>query len=153
MKGKLGKLAFPGAAAQIRINKRAEALRRRQAYEAIFIQQEQYFAEYAEAVRLGLYFFPEIIPVITPTYTIATNRLTKEEAETCVMDDDCVICLSTHKMADACTVNCGHQFGRKCLAKWKKDTCPLCRTTIKEITEYAEISLLNEVLLNEVLIS
>ena len=52
------------------------------------------------------------------------------------MDDDCVICLAHHKMTDACVINCGHQFGRICLSKWKKDTCPLCRTTIKEITEF-----------------
>jgi hypothetical protein len=153
MKTKLGKLAFPGEAAQIRIDKRAEALIRRQAYEAIYIQQQQYFAEYAEAIRLGLYLFPEIIPIRIPTHTIVKKQLSKEEAETCVMDDDCVICLSTHKMTDACTINCGHQFGRKCIAKWKKDTCPLCRAKVTEITEYDvvvadEISLYDQVIIS-----
>lgn len=153
MKTKLGKLAFPGEAAQIRIYKRAEALRRRQAYEAIYIQQQQHFAAYAEAIRLGFQFPPEIIPVRIPTHTIVKKQLSKEEAETCVMDDDCVICLSTHKMTDACTINCGHQFGRKCIAKWKKDTCPLCRAKVTEITEYAvvvadEISLYDQVIIS-----
>jgi hypothetical protein len=149
MKEKLGKLAFPVEAAQIRIDNRAAFINRRQSIVALHIQQQQYFDEYDEAVRLGLQFSPDIHPVIIPR-TIVTKQLSKEDAESCVMDDDCVICLAMHKMTDACTINCGHQFGRKCIAKWKKDTCPLCRTTIKEITEYAEISLLNEVLLNEV---
>jgi hypothetical protein len=144
MRCKLGKLSFPGAAAQIRINKRAEALRRYQAYQAIYIQQQQYFAEYAEAVRLGFQFSPDM----SPTPTIITKQLSDE---TCVMDDDCVICLATHKMTEACTINCGHQFGRNCLTKWKKNTCPLCRTVIKEITEFVvadEISLFDQVIIS-----
>ena len=150
MKGKLGKLAFPGEAAQIRIDKREAVLRRRQQIEALETQQQQYFAAYEEAVRLGLQFSPDIHPVIPRT--IVTKQLSKEDAE--LMDDDCVICLAMHKMTDACTINCGHQFGRKCIAKWKKDTCPLCRTTIKEITEYAEISLLEQVqVLDQLIIS
>jgi hypothetical protein len=84
-----------------------------------------------DRLRFGIPSMPS-----TMTHTIVQKQLSKEEAETCCMDDDCVICLSTHKMMDACTINCGHQFGRICLAKWKNDTCPLCRTTIKEITEF-----------------
>jgi hypothetical protein len=135
MKGKLGNMAFPVEARQIRTDKLAEALRQRQAREAIRLRQEQHFAEYEEAIRLGLYLFPAIIPV-TKSPAIVQKQLSKEEAETCYMDDDCVICLAHHKMTDACDINCGHQFGRICLSKWKKDTCPLCRTTIKEITEF-----------------
>ena len=146
MKDKLGKLAFPIGAAEIRRVKRAALLRRHQAYEAMHLRQQQYLAEYAEAVRLGIQFSPEM----SPKPTIVKIQLSKEEAETCVMDDDCVICMSNHKMTDACTINCGHQFGRTCLARWKKDTCPLCRTVVKEITEYAvvadEISLLDQVI-------
>jgi hypothetical protein len=146
MKGKLGKLAFPIDAAQIRRDKHEAIIRRRQAIEALQIQQRQYFAAYAESVRLGLQFSPEIGPEIAPT-TIVTKQLTKEEATTCVMDDNCVICIEKHKIIDACTTNCGHQFGRVCLTKWAKiaghnhvyhagTKCPLCRTTIKEITEF-----------------
>jgi hypothetical protein len=63
--------------------------------------------------------------------------------EASVMDDDCVICLAQHKMTDACTINCGHQFGSVCLSSWKKDTCPLCRTKITEVTVFvAPIALL-----------
>ena len=73
--------------------------------------------------------------------TIVQKQLSKEEADTCVMDDDCVLCLSTHKMTDACVINCGHQFGRKCLTKWntRVATCPLCRTEVTEITEFVVV--------------
>jgi hypothetical protein len=160
MKGKLGKLAFPVEAEQIRRNKREAIIRRRQQIEALEAQQRRYFAAYAEAVRLGLDFSPEMGPEIPPT-TIVKKPLTKEEAVTCIMDDNCVICMDTHKMIDACTTNCGHQFGSACLTKWSKlsghnrdyhagTKCPLCRTIVKEITEYVvtdELSLLEQVLL------
>jgi len=160
MKGKLGKLAFPVEAEQIRRNKREAIIRRRQQIEALEAQQRRYFAAYAEAVRLGLEFSPEIGPEIARP-TIVKKPLTKEEVVTCVMDDNCVICMDAHKMIDACTTNCGHQFGSACLTKWAKiaghnhnyhagTKCPLCRTIIKEITEYVvtdELSLLEQVLL------
>ena len=146
MKCKLGKLAFPIDAAQIRINNRATRIRRRQHIEALQIQQRRHFAEYAEAVRLGLQFSPEMAGEIAPV-TIVRKQLTKEEEETYVMDDNCVICMDIHKMIDACTTNCGHQFGRTCLTKWTKlsghnhyyhagTKCPLCRGIITEIAEY-----------------
>ena len=138
MKSRLGKLAFPVEAAQIRRDKHAEALRQRQARdearEETRLRQQELMAIYVVASRLWAFSFTEI-PKIT-THTIVQKQLSTEEAETCCMDDDCVICLAHHKMTDACVINCGHQFGRICLSKWKKDTCPLCRTTIKEITEF-----------------
>jgi hypothetical protein len=160
MKGKLGKLAFPVEAAQIRRNKRDAIIRRRQQIEALDAQQRRYFAEYAEAVRLGLQFSPIMGPEIAPV-TIVTKQLTKEESDTCVMDDNCVICMDTHKMIDACTTNCGHQFGSACLTKWSKlsghnrdyhagTKCPLCRTIITEMSKYVvtdELSLLEQVLI------
>jgi hypothetical protein len=85
--------------------------------------------------------FPEIVhspstsPSPSPSPIIIKKVLSQEEAEA-VMDDDCVICLAAHKMTDACTINCGHQFGKLCLSNWKKDTCPLCRTIVTEITEF-----------------
>jgi hypothetical protein len=133
MKGKLGKLVFPVEAAQIRRDKRDEAIRRRQEIEEARLRQQQIMAIYVVVDRLR-FSFPEIPTIMT--HTIVQKQLSKKEAETCCMDNDCVICLSTHKMTDACTINCGHQFGRICLAKWKNDTCPLCRTKIKEITEF-----------------
>jgi hypothetical protein len=99
MKGKLGKLAFPVEAMQIRIDNRAAILRRRQAILALCMRQQQYFAEYQEDVRFGLQFSPDIHPVIITT-KIVTKQLSKEDA--------------------ACRVNCGHQFGLKCLAKWNR---------------------------------
>jgi len=164
MKGKLGKLAFPIEAEQIRRNEREAIIRRRQQIEALRMQQQQYFAAYAEAVRLGLEFSPEMGPEIAPI-AIVTKQLTKEEAVTCVMDDNCVICMDTHNMIDACTTNCGHQFGSACLTKWSKlaghnhnyhvgyhagTKCPLCRTIITEMTKYVvtdELSLLEQVLI------
>lgn len=76
------------------------------------------------------------LPTDNSLLIIVKKQYTKEEAETCVMDDDCVLCLQLHKMTSACTLNCGHQFGRECLAKRNKDTCSLCRTTITEIVEF-----------------
>ena len=143
MKDKLGKLAFPGEATQIRIDRRDAIIRRRQVQEALYLQQQQYFTAYAEAVRLGLDFPPEIgkkgdLP------TIVKKQLSDEDA---LIDDDCVICMVQHKMTDACNTNCGHQFGRACLTKWSNMgprcyngaayKCPLCRTEITEITEFS----------------
>jgi hypothetical protein len=154
MKGKLGKLAFPIEARQIIIDNRAAFLNRRQAIVAEHMYQQQYFAQYEEDVRLGIQFSPEIRPY--EPISIIKKQLTKEEAETCVMDDDCAICLSKHKMMDACNTNCGHQFGRACLTKWgnvenifDRTRCPICRTDVTEITEYVvdELSLLDQVLL------
>jgi len=99
MKGKLGKLAFPVEAKQIRIDKRIEILRRRQTILARCMRHQQYFAEYKKDVKVDTQFSPDIHPVITPR-TIVTNQLSKED--------------------EACTVNCGNQFGRKYLAKWNR---------------------------------
>jgi galactokinase len=135
MKNELGKLAYPNEAAQIRINSRDEVIRRRQAREEYQARQQQLMAVYVVANRLR-FSFPSMPSMPSMTHTIVQKQLSKAEAETYCMDDDCVICLSTHKMTDACTINCGHQFGSICLAKWKNNTCPLCRTTIKEITSF-----------------
>jgi hypothetical protein len=110
-----------------------QVIRRRQVLEATQLREQQLMTVYVVANRLR-FSFP-VLPSIM-THTIVQKQLSREEAETCCMDDDCVICLSTHKMMDACVINCGHQFGRMCLSKWKKDTCPLCRTNIKKITVF-----------------
>jgi hypothetical protein len=157
MKGKLGKLAFPIEAAQALRFKREAIIRRSLAREALEMQQRRYFAEYAEAVRLGLQFSPEMAPEIAP-HKIVKIYLTNEETDTCVMDNNCVICMETHKMIDACITNCGHQFGRACLTKWTnishrcvysgRTRCPVCRTSIKETTEFIaedNISLFDQV--------
>ena len=107
---------------------------RRERYRQEQLLQEQIRSIVAAEIRL---LFPEIVPstIPSPTPIIIKKVLSKEEVEA-VMDDDCVICLATHKMTDACTINCGHQFGKLCLSNWKKDTCPLCRTIVTEITEF-----------------
>jgi hypothetical protein len=94
--------------------------------------QEQIRSIVAAEIRL---LFPEIInPTIINPHII--KKVLSKEKEEAIMDDDCVICLATHKMVDACTINCGHHFGRLCLANWNKGTCPLCRTTVTEITVF-----------------
>ena len=76
------------------------------------------------------------IPTDKTLPIVVKKQYTKEEAEICVMDDDCVLCLQLHKMTSACVINCGHEFGRECLAKWKRDTCPLCQVVITDIVEF-----------------
>ena len=66
--------------------------------------------------------------------------------EECSIDCDCAICMSTHISADVCVINCGHKFGSQCLALWKNNTCPLCRTTITVVTEFRTQSFLELVL-------
>lgn len=142
MKGKLGKLAFPIEAAQALTIRRDDIIRRQQQIEALRLQQQRYFAEYAEAVRLGLQFSPDMGPE-SELPKIVKIQLTNEET---VMDNNCVICMETHKMIDTCITNCGHQFGRACLTKWSnishrcvysgRTRCPICRTPIKETTEF-----------------
>ena len=137
-------MLFPIEATRTRRVNRALALSRRQDREAYLLRYQQERQAYIDhmndtyesrvqeihdrrdARARGLT-FPEIK---LPTIVI----LSEEDA---LMDDDCVICLNQHKMTDACTINCGHQFGSLCLAKWKKDTCPLCRTKVTEVTGYA----------------
>ena len=144
MKGKLGKLAFPVEAAEIRRVRRDAIIIRRQALDELEMQQRRYFAEYALAVRLGIQFSSVIGREISP-HTIVKKHLSNEDA---LMDCDCVICMETHKMIDVCATNCGHQFGSACFTKWAEITrhnsdwnvgskCPLCRTTITEITKFS----------------
>ena len=129
LKGKIVTRTFPIEAALSRRVQRDAATGRRQAREAEQLRLEQERQAYYAAVeRRDAKVYPYPLTI--------TKQLSAEEAETCVMDDDCVICLAQHKMTDACTINCGHQFGSACLSKWKKDTCPLCRTKVTETTVY-----------------
>lgn len=128
LKDKIGTMTFPIESAQTRRVLRIAATSRRLVREVEQLRYEQQRQAFRERERRDakVYPFPEIkLPTI----------VTLTEAES-VMDDDCVICLAQHKMTDACTINCGHQFGSVCLAKWKKDTCPLCRTKITETTVF-----------------
>lgn len=159
LKGKIGTLTFPIEATQVRRVNRVAATSRRRDREASQLRYEQERQAYIDhmnatyesrtqeiyarrdAMSAKVYPYP-------PTVKI---QLSEEDAKTCVMDDDCVICLAQHKMVDACTINCGHQFGRLCLAKWKKDTCPLCRTEITETTVFIETIIKNEAIEQEIL--
>ena len=142
LKGKIVTMLFPVEATRTRRENLAAALRRRQSRETYLLQYQQERQAYIDHMNETYESRTQEIhdrrnamqkKIILPTIV----TLTEEDAETCVMDDDCVICLSQHKMTDACTINCGHQFGGICLSSWKKDTCPLCRTKITEVTVFA----------------
>jgi hypothetical protein len=147
LKGKIGFLTFPIEATQARRANRNAATGRRLAREAALLREQQLRSAYdaaaareaaadaANSVRILLP-FPDM-KALNLHYSVVKTILTKEDADTCIMDDDCVVCMAQHKMTDACVTNCGHQFGSACLAAWKKNTCPLCRTTITEVTEFS----------------
>jgi hypothetical protein len=148
LKGKVGTVTFPIEAAQARRENRVAATARRQHREATQLRLDRealayrnhMFATYGDRVREAVREDQERITVMTakvyPYPPIVKIQLSEEDAKTCVMDDDCAICLQKHMMTDACKINCGHQFGSACLAKWKRYTCPLCRTPIKEKTVF-----------------
>ena len=142
LKGKIVNMTFPSEAAQTRRENRVASIARRQdreAYRLRYQQERQAYIDHMnetyESRAQEIHGRRESMQKQIKLPTIVT--LSEEDAETCVMDDDCVICLSQHKMIDACTINCGHQFGGICLSSWKKDTCPLCRTKITEVTVFA----------------
>jgi hypothetical protein len=65
--------------------------------------------------------------------TFVHHQLCKEAVDLS-MTHECSICLTKHKMLDACITNCGHQFGTKCMINWSHNTCPECSDYYKEIT-------------------
>ena len=159
LKGKIVTMLFPVEATRTRRENRAAALSRRQHREARQIRLDQetlayrdYMnATYASRVREVHARRETMSAKVYPYPPTVKIQLSEEDAKTLVMDDDCVICLAQHKMTDACTINCGHQFGRLCLAKWKKDTCPLCRTNITETTVFIETIFKNDAIEQEIL--
>lgn len=143
VKGKVGLLAFPAETALARRETREAAGTRRL---QTMMRNQQIAADYEAAYAIVYYgefnqmLPPPPPPVPIPAYNIVHQLLSAENEETC-MDGDCAICMTKHKMKDSCVVNCGHQFGAKCMKRWTQTvtavlTCPLCRTEIKEITEF-----------------
>ena len=63
------------------------------------------------------------------------KTLTDDEKQKSMVED-CAICFIKHKMTATCVIPCGHQFGSKCFAMWKNNTCPLCRTPCMVVTEF-----------------
>ena len=141
VKGKVGLLAFPAETALARRETREAAGTRRL---QTMLRNQQIAADYDAAYAIAYYGEFNLVPPpppLVPTYTIVNVLLAKEDEEKC-MDGDCAICMVNHKIKDSCVVNCGHQFGDKCMNRWTKTvtnavlTCPLCRAEIKEITEF-----------------
>jgi len=146
LKGKIATRTFPLEAAEARRSNRVAAAARRQYREATQIRLDQaalayrdyMIATYEDRVRENQALVLAMTSKVYPYPPIVKIQLSEEDAKTCVMDDNCAICLQKHMMTDACKINCGHQFGRLCLAKWKRDTCPLCRTEITEKTVFID---------------
>jgi hypothetical protein len=69
------------------------------------------------------------------TRKIVHKKLTDAEKHKS-MTENCAICLVKHKMMSTCVIPCGHQFGSKCFASWKNNTCPLCREPCTVVTEF-----------------
>ncbi len=134
LKGKVATLTFPFEAAQARRYNREAAIARRQYREATQIRLDQAALAYRDYMIENIRNPPPPAPLPFPEIKLPTIVTLVEEAT--LMDDDCAICLHKHKMTDACTINCGHQFGSACLAKWKRDTCPLCRTNVTQTTVF-----------------
>ncbi len=118
MKEKLGKLAFPEAAAILRVSAEQRRLQRQIGPPAVV---HHYYVENMQVNPL-----PRIM-----------KSLSNDEANEC-MEDHCAICLVAHLMVDSCVVNCGHRFGATCFAKGNliDKRCPLCRTVCTEVTEF-----------------
>ena len=59
-------------------------------------------------------------------------------------DRECTICQEALQLHEAkkmaAQLTCGHAFGRECITRWLAigTTCPMCRTTVKEIPEILE---------------
>ena len=159
LKGKVGTFTFPIESAQARRENRDAAIARRQYREATQIRLDQaalayrdYMIEtYDDRVREIEERISAMTAKVYPYPPIVKIQLSEEDAKTRVMDYDCAVCFAQHKMTDACTINCGHQFGRLCLAKWKQDTCPLCRTQITETTVFIDTYLKNAAIEQEIL--
>jgi len=159
LKGKVATFTFPFDAAQARRDNRSAATARRQHREATQIRLDQaavayrnYMIEtYDDRVREIEERITSMSAKVYPYPPIVKIQLSEEDAKTCVMDDNCAICLQKHMMTDACKINCGHQFGRLCLAKWKRDTCPLCRTEITEKTVFIDTYLKDAAIEHDIL--
>lgn len=149
LKGKVGTMTFPIESAQTRMVNRVATTERREVRIANVLREQQMRADYDAAYAAAyeewnpFVFTPPPTPVFAPAPPkIVKILLTPEEGEVC-MEGDCGICLVNHKLTDVCVLNCGHQFGSKCMEKWTKignsgtaNTCPLCRTLVAEITEF-----------------
>jgi len=55
---------------------------------------------------------------------------------------NCIVCLEEYDDNDAPLNPCGHYVHMKCLAKWKKDICPVCRCTVIIPAPIDEINLI-----------
>jgi hypothetical protein len=69
------------------------------------------------------------------TRKIVRKKITDGEKHKSMVES-CAICLVKHKMMSTCVIPCGHQFGSKCFASWKNNTCPLCREPCTVVTEF-----------------
>lgn len=92
-------------------------------------------------LRRRLFPDTEYEPSTPPPLTqhIKVRALGKVKAAT-PLEDDCAICMESHKKIDSMTTNCGHEFGQICLQKWMNGSvlksCPICRNYCSLVTAY-----------------
>ena len=146
LKRKVGTITFPEESAEARRMNRATATGRREARVANILRDQQIRADYDAAYAAAYeewnpfhYNIPIPPPTLPPPAPKTVIVQLAQGKEAMCMDGDCGICLVNHTLTEACVLNCRHQFGSKCMAKWTKignNTCPLCRTSVTEITEF-----------------
>ena len=59
-----------------------------------------------------------------------------------IKDDNlCPICMSIPQKDNIFITKCNHKFCSSCISEWEKikNTCPICRTKVKEPWEYIQI--------------
>jgi hypothetical protein len=134
LKLNLGRLAFPQEVAAI---KAQQDEKYREQNEKHREQNERYYRQRALLLRNRQVMVDgELIPINKlTTRTIVQQKLTDDEKQKSMLED-CAICFVKHNMAATCVIPCGHQFGSKCFASWKNNTCPLCRTPCMVVTEF-----------------
>lgn len=150
LKRKVGTITFPEESAEARRINRATATNRREnilriAQIANILRDQQIRADYDTAYAAAyeewnpFHYTPIPPPILhSPAPKTVIVQLAQGKEAMC-MNGDCGICLVNHTLTEACVLNCRHQFGSKCMAKWTKignNTCPLCRTSVTEITEF-----------------
>jgi chorismate mutase len=140
LKLNLGRLAFAEEVAAIKAQQneryREQNERYREQNERYREQNERYYRQRDLLRNRQALVDGESIPINKlTTRTIVQQKLADNEKQKSMLEY-CAICFIKHNMAATCVIPCGHQFGSKCFASWKNNTCPLCRTPCMVVTEF-----------------
>lgn len=135
MKEKLGKQAFRQEYREVMSQERESRMNAMRAHREQLEREQREENNNPYSNRGQLSYFLSLAALKTFTYKKQIKVVTEDFVNK-DMDDACGICMEVHKMSDVCVTSCGHQFGSKCMSRWKKPSCPLCRSTCTEVTEY-----------------